>query len=224
MAKGRPGLFLDLDGTLADSLGVMRGIYDRFLAGYDRTGSPEEFSRLNGPSLSDVLAVLKRDHNLAPSAADLLRTYKVYLREAYDHVHPNKGARELVQAAVDRGWTVCVVSSNVRDTIASWIESVGLADRISVIATVDTVARGKPAPDLYIQALHDSGCDAAVSYAVEDTPAGACSAVGAGLSTFALVAEDAPGLEWPDGVRTIECLDQLVPLLRKANSRGTAHV
>ena len=76
MTKGRPGLFLDLDGTLADSLGVMREIYERFLAEFGRAGSPEEFDRLNGPSLSDVLEILKRDHYLTPSADELCESIK----------------------------------------------------------------------------------------------------------------------------------------------------
>lgn len=216
-SNARSGLFLDLDGTLADSLGVMRQIYYEFLAGFDRAGSQEEFDRLNGPSLSDVLAILKRDHKLAPSAEDLLDTYKSYLENAYSGVEPNEGAHELVRAAVDEGWTVGVVSSNVGSTVSSWLSKVGLFDSISVVATGDTVARGKPAPDLYLKALRDSGCDAATSYAIEDTFTGVSSAVAAGLSTFALVAEGARVMEWPAGVRTITALEQLLPLSQWAD-------
>ncbi len=222
--KSRPGLFLDLDGTLADSLGVMREIYERFLAEFGRAGSPEEFDRLNGPSLSDVLAILKRDHNLAPPAHELLDIYKAHLREAYAHVSPNKGARELIGAAVNEGWVVSVVSSNVGDTVAAWLEAVGLADSITVIATGDTVARGKPAPDLYIKALRESGCAAEASLAVEDTVTGVRSAVGAGLPTFALVAEGGRKIEWPAGVKTINGLERLIPLVRGVNEGNTAHV
>ncbi len=224
MTKGRPGLFLDLDGTLADSLGVMREIYERFLAEFGRAGSPEEFDRLNGPSLSDVLEILKRDHYLTPSADELLRIYKGLLREAYAHVSPNKGARELIGVAVDEGWVVSVVSSNVGDTVAAWLGAVGLADSIAVIATGDTVAKGKPAPDLYIKALRDSGCTATVSLAVEDTVIGVRSAVGAGLPAFALVSESAHRVDWPEGVKTITGLDQLIPLVRRINGSKAAHV
>ncbi len=222
--KGRPGLFLDLDGTLADSLGVMREIYERFLAEFGYVGSSEEFDRLNGPSLSDVLAILKRDYNLTPPADELLRIYKTNLRQAYAHVSPNKGARELISAAVNEGWAVSVVSSNVGDTVAAWLEAVGLADSIAVIATGDTVARGKPAPDLYIKALHDSGCTAEISLAVEDTVTGVRSAVGAGLPTFALVGEGARTIEWPAGVKTIPRLNDLIPLVRGTSASKASYV
>jgi HAD superfamily hydrolase (TIGR01509 family) len=210
----RPGLLLDLDGTLADSLGVMRKIYGQFLAGFDRPSSQAEFDRLNGPSLLDVVKILKRDHDLGPPVKDLLRIYKSYLNTAYVEVLPNKGARELIDAAVSEGWAVSVVSSNVKDTAVSWLEKVGLRDQISVVATGDTVARGKPAPDLYLKAIQDSGCDVALSYAVEDTLTGVRSAVDAGLTTFALAAGGGQAADWPEEVRTITCLDQLIPLLQ----------
>lgn len=220
----RSGLFLDLDGTLADSLGVMRKIYDQFLSGFDRSSSQEEFDRLNGPSLLDVVKILKRDHDLKPSVEDLLSAYKKNLNVAYSEVLPNKGARELIDAAVEEGWAVSVVSSNVGETVMAWLKKVGLADKITVVATGDTVARGKPAPDLYLKAIKDSGCDASSSYAVEDTLTGVRSAVGASLNTFAIVSEGAPVAEWPAGVRTITCLDQILPLSRLTPSHLTADV
>ena len=137
---------------------------------------------------------------------------------------PNKGARELIGVAVDEGWVVSVVSSNVGDTVAAWLGAVGLADSIAVIATGDTVAKGKPAPDLYIKALRDSGCTATVSLAVEDTVIGVLSAVGAGLPAFALVSESAHRVDWPEGVKTITGLDQLIPLVRRINGSKAAHV
>ena len=218
------GLFLDLDGTLADSLSVMREVYDRFLADFGRTGSTDEFDRINGPSLLDVLAILKRNHGLVLSADKLLYTYKVYLRDAYAHVSPNKGARELIGVAIDEGWAVNVVSSNVSETVVAWLKKVELADSITVVATSDTVSRGKPAPDLYVKALRDSGCAADVSLAVEDTVTGVRSAVGAGLRTFALVRKDSRQIDWPEGVETITGLDQLFLLVRSMGESKASYV
>jgi beta-phosphoglucomutase-like phosphatase (HAD superfamily) len=47
----RSGLFIDLDGTLADSLGVLRRVYFLFLREFDQEGSDAEFDRLNGPKI-----------------------------------------------------------------------------------------------------------------------------------------------------------------------------
>jgi phosphoglycolate phosphatase-like HAD superfamily hydrolase len=63
----RRGLFLDLDGTLADSLGVLRRSYFRFLREFNQEGSDAEFDRLNGPKLSEIIGTLQREYHLPRS-------------------------------------------------------------------------------------------------------------------------------------------------------------
>jgi phosphoglycolate phosphatase-like HAD superfamily hydrolase len=47
----RRGLFVDLDGTLADSLGLLRKVYFRFMEKFGRKGSDSEFNQpARGPS------------------------------------------------------------------------------------------------------------------------------------------------------------------------------
>src|SRR5688572_8005467 len=60
-----PALLLDFDGTLADSLGVMRSVYDQFLLSHDKEPSDAEFESLNGPPLFEVVRRLKCTHGLA---------------------------------------------------------------------------------------------------------------------------------------------------------------
>jgi beta-phosphoglucomutase-like phosphatase (HAD superfamily) len=42
------GMFLDMDGTLADSVSVLRRVYFRFLEKSGCVGSDTEFDALNG--------------------------------------------------------------------------------------------------------------------------------------------------------------------------------
>src|SRR5271166_2066937 len=59
----RRGLFLDLDGTLADSLGVLRRVYFCFLREFNQEGSDAEFDRLNGPKLSEIVGALQKKYH-----------------------------------------------------------------------------------------------------------------------------------------------------------------
>ncbi len=211
------GLFLDLDGTLANSLEVMRAVYGKFLKEFDVVGTDEEFARLNGPSLSDVLAILKVEHNLSPSHDELLTRYKAILNSSYEDVEPNIGAYELIGEAVARGWKIGVVTSNVHKTVSGWLSRVKLNNYVHVIATGETVASGKPAPDLYLKALADSGCDARRSLAVEDTATGARSAIGAGLQTYGLAQGDVDSRSWPNGVRFVRSLVELIKVIEQAD-------
>lgn len=76
MNKQSNWIFFDLDGTLADSILAMYQVYSNFLAGFNRTGTKEEFEELNGPSLSEIVSVLKTRHQLAGEKDALVDLYK----------------------------------------------------------------------------------------------------------------------------------------------------
>jgi beta-phosphoglucomutase-like phosphatase (HAD superfamily) len=210
----RRGLFLDLDGTLAQSLDVLKTVYHTFLESQGRAGSAAEFARLNGPSLAEVVAALKRDHNLAGSQDELLARYRAMVGEAYAGVGPTAGALDVVAAAGAAGWKIAVVTSNTTAVATQWLRSVKLIDKITAVVTGEMVAHGKPAPDIYAKAVEICACVSAESYAVEDSPIGAASAVAAGLRTFALIRTEAAALDWPKAASPIDRLDRLIPVLQ----------
>ena len=59
------GLFLDLDGTLADSLTALKNVYYSFLAAFGASGNEVEFQRLNGPPLGEIIERLRIDSQTA---------------------------------------------------------------------------------------------------------------------------------------------------------------
>lgn len=187
----RRGLFLDLDGTIADSLPVMRAVYDRFLAEHGTSGSDAGFAAVNGPPLSDVVGILKRTHGLAGEPAALENVYVEFILDAYDRVEPSPGAGSLIDRARGAGWRIAVVTSSREGMARRWLERTGLATSLDAVVTAECVARGKPDPEPYRTALDRTGCHGAGSVAVEDSPNGAASALGAGLKVFALNADPA---------------------------------
>src|SRR5580704_17524657 len=92
----RRGLFLDLDGTLADSLGVLRCVYFRFLREFNREGSDAEFDRLNGPKLSEIIGALQTKYHLTGEPSILHAFYNRLIDAAYEEVLPQQGSRKLI--------------------------------------------------------------------------------------------------------------------------------
>ena len=183
---GRRGLFLDLDGTLADSLGLLRGAYHGFLARFGAVGSEAEFQSLNGPPLADIVATLRRSHGLVPEVGDLLDLYAGLIARDHAAVPPAPGARAVLERARQKGWVVAVVTSTARDPARRWLERVGLDTLVDELVGGDEVSVGKPDPEPYRLALRRTGCVAARSLAVEDSPQGASSAAAAGLPVWLL--------------------------------------
>jgi HAD superfamily hydrolase (TIGR01509 family) len=193
-------LLLDLDGTLADSLGVMKSIYRRFMEAVGRTPDDAEFDRLNGPPITECIRILKATHGLPQPEAELLARYQALIEEVYGAVPPSPGARELLAAAKTKGWKTGVVTSNGEARTRAWLARAGLADLIDVVVGGDAVARGKPAPDPYLAALARTNCAPTDALAIEDSPQGAASARAAGIPTLALLHNPRHASGWPAGV------------------------
>jgi HAD superfamily hydrolase (TIGR01509 family) len=210
------GLFLDFDGTLADSIGVLKEVYYRFMLDVDRRGSDEEFDELNGPSTSECIAILRKRHRLTQDPSVLSAQLARMMDDAYLEVSPADGALEILAVARTASWRRVIVTSGSGRRVHAWLERYALAAEIDVIVGDEDVARGKPHPDAYLKALARAHCAAATSVAVEDSPSGARAAVAAGLRTFVVNAADRPAQDWPPVAGFAAGLSELIPDLLAA--------
>ena len=210
MADRSKGLFVDLDGTLADSLPVMRLAYAAFLNRFGKVGSDAEFDRLNGPTLAYIVASLAENHGLPLPADELIAVYRDTIRSAYKDVSPHAGAKELLETATGVGLKICVVTSNSGDLAWTWLRHVGLREMVDAVVAGNEVSRGKPHPTPYLLALAKTSCLAEESLAVEDSIMGVRSALAAGIQTFFL--SEAHG-DLPRGAIPISKLRDVTALL-----------
>jgi len=198
------GLLIDLDGTLADSLGVMRTLYFRFLTGLNRSGSDAEFESLNGPPLDEVVERLRTSHGLQGSLPELRRSYLAAVEEAYREVGVMEGGRQLLDRARAAGWPIGVVTSNHETVARTWLERQRL--EVDAVVSAADVENGKPDPEPFVVGLRRLGVAPEVSVAVEDSRAGAEAALAAGLATYVIGSRAAP---WPPGAHWCSDLHQV---------------
>ena len=210
---GPRAILLDLDGTLADSLSVMRLAYRGFLEQFDVEPTDAEFNSLNGPTLSEVVRRLKVTHTLEGDEGALLASYFDVIDRAYDAVLPFPGARNLLQKAREKRCMIGIVTSNSTKRTQAWLDTVGLSNMIDFIVSGDEVKYGKPQPEPYLLAIERTSCPSFDIVAVEDSPQGARSAIEAGLRTFVLTDDVGGEHLWPQGVVPIRSLDWLAERL-----------
>jgi HAD superfamily hydrolase (TIGR01509 family) len=205
-------IFIDLDGTLADSLVAMRVAYQRFLKTFGAQPTDREFAVLNGPPLPEVVRRLKGAHSLAPSDEALLAHYLALVDDAYARSAPTLGAEALLACARDHDCIVGVVTSSSTQRATSWLERVSLLPMVAFVVSGDDVRSGKPDPEPYLLAARLSARPLSATIAVEDSVQGAQSAVTAGLRTYVITAGAEHHL-WPSGVVPLETLEHLNRLL-----------
>lgn len=179
-----PGLLLDFDGTLADSISGLRQAYQSFVTDHGGIPSDAEFETLNGPSLREIVARLALAHTIAAPQTDLLADYRARIQSASGFYQPAYGAEALLQAAQDTGYRIVIVTSGWRQHVRAWLDQNGLLHYFEGIIGAEDVTATKPAPQPYLRALSAFKCNPEGSLAVEDSRNGVTAAVSAGLKTY----------------------------------------
>ncbi|MBO4144592.1 HAD family hydrolase [Kocuria rhizophila] len=176
----------DCDGVLMDTERAWAGVQHRVAEQVGVTIDERTEAGLMGLSARDIAAFIaaRARETAGASAAGEDEIHDRLVGTEADVVgasmDPLPGAVETVRAAA-RHVPVAVASNSTRAILDRKMHAVGLADVLQTWVSAEDVPRGKPAPDIYEEAVRRLGVDAADSLAVEDSPAGATAARAAGL-------------------------------------------
>jgi HAD superfamily hydrolase (TIGR01509 family) len=179
-------IVFDLDGLLLDSeqlwdevreeLARERGGRWSERAQADMMGmSSPEWSRY----MHDVVGLSESPDEIAE---EVVRRMEARYRERLPLI---PGAREAVERLAAR-WPLALASSSNRPLIDLALETGGLAPFFAATVSSEEVARGKPAPDVYLEAVRRLEVDPARAAAIEDSRNGIRSAHAAGLRVVAI--------------------------------------
>jgi HAD superfamily hydrolase (TIGR01509 family) len=147
------------DRAQADMMGMSSVEWSRYM--HDALGlaePPEELNRL----------VVER----------MLERY----REQLPLVH---GAIDAVRRLADR-WPLSLASSSNRPVIDAALELMGVVDLFRTTVSSEEVARGKPAPEVYLETARRLGVAPENAVAIEDSANGIRSAKAAGMRVIAI--------------------------------------
>jgi HAD superfamily hydrolase (TIGR01509 family) len=176
----------DLDGVLVDSEPVWEQVRRQVVAEHGGQWAPDAQRRLMGMSTPEWAAYLSRDLGvgLSPDQVATLVIDRMAARYA-DQVPLMDGAAEAVHRIAAR-WPLGVASSSPPRLIETVLRSAGLRSCFSAAMSTEQVARGKPAPDIYLTVAARLGFPPGDCAAVEDSANGLRSAAAAGLRVIAI--------------------------------------
>ncbi len=176
----------DLDGVLLESEQVWsaakRELTERerghwsHAAERDMLGmSSVEWSRY----MHDELGVQLHPEQISNAVAELLEA-------RYRSSLPLIPGADTAVRRLARRWRLGLASSSNRETIDLVLELTGWRELFSATVSSEEVAHGKPAPDVYLEAVRRLAADAAQCAAVEDSDVGIRAALAAGLIVVAI--------------------------------------
>ena len=176
----------DLDGVLIQTEELWDEVREGLAsAGGGRYGEEEQRAMM-GMSSPEWSRYMHEHVGLPASpdeiAAEVVRQMAARYREQLPLIY---GAVDAVERLAGR-WPLGVASSSNRELIDLVLELSGLDRYFRATVSSEEVERGKPAPDVYLEACRRLGVDATTAAAIEDSHAGIASAKAAGMRVIAI--------------------------------------
>jgi beta-phosphoglucomutase len=174
----------DLDGTLTDSdwlhFEVMRDVFASQGVAIDWAIYA---TRISGGKNADVAAAFL-PHLDADAGARVMDDKEALYRTRVCELTRAPGLTELLAFAQDEGIAMALVTNAPRANAVAALGGLGLSDRFDTMVVSEDVARGKPDPLPYLEALRRLGVAPQRAVAFEDSRPGVRSASGAGVTTI----------------------------------------
>ncbi len=185
-------VIFDLDGVLLDSEAVWNAA--RRTVALEHGGEwPADAQRtMMGMSSTEWSAYMHDELGVRLTASQISDAVVARLAALYHEQLPLiDGARETVISFANQ-WPLGMASSANRTIIDLVLRLAGLEACFEITVSSEEVARGKPAPDVYLEAARRIGVPPGACVAIEDSSNGIRSAAAAGMTVVAVPNRDFP--------------------------------
>ncbi|WP_246157960.1 HAD family hydrolase [Catellatospora sichuanensis] len=206
----------DCDGVLVDSEIINNAVFAEMVT---RAGLPttleQSIERYMGRATAECVADVERELG-RPVGFDLPAAYeREVMARQQDELVAVDGVRELLDLLRAASVPVCVASSGTPQEIAFRLRVTGLGGYFGAHCySASMVARGKPAPDLFLLAADRIGVDPADCALIEDSPFGVRGGRAAGMTVLGYAALASAGTLAAAGAEhVVTAMAQVPPLL-----------
>lgn len=176
----------DLDGVLLDSEQRWNDAKAALVGESGGRWREEAPTVMMGMSSPEWAAYLRDELGVPMDADAISRDVVRRMQEGYRRELPLlPGAGEAVRSLARR-WPLGLASSSNREIIDRVLELAGFAGSFRVTVSSEEVARGKPAPDVYLEAARRLDVAPARCVAIEDSSNGLRAADAAGMLVIAV--------------------------------------
>jgi HAD superfamily hydrolase (TIGR01509 family) len=214
MTQNVGAIVFDMDGLMLDTEPLYKAAWQRACLelGYDFDDTA--YAKVIGrPNHDGELELVRTFGSRFPLDAFRSRWPVLWQTEADTAgIATKPGLLELLTFVEQQGLPVAIATSTEAAYTAFSLRKAGLDGRFPVIVTGDQVQRGKPAPDIYLEAARRLDRDAAECVALEDSEAGILAASGAGM-----IALMVPDLTQPSAT-AMQAAFRVLPSLAEARA------
>jgi HAD superfamily hydrolase (TIGR01509 family) len=179
-------VIFDLDGVLLDSEQRWNEVKEALVREAGGTWRDEAPTVMMGMSSPEWSAYLRDALGVPLDTEAINREVIRRMEDSYARELPLLPGAEQAVRALAAHWPLGLASSSNREIIDRFRELSGFGDAFAITVSSEEVARGKPAPDVYLETARRLGVDPARCVAVEDSSNGLRAAAAAGMPVIAV--------------------------------------
>ena len=180
-------VIFDLDGSMVDSMWMWRTIDIEYLGRFGIELPENLQSCIEGMSFSETAVYFKKRFGLPDDLDTIKADWNRMAWDKYAYEVPVKdGVIELLQYCMEHGIKAGIATSNSRELVDNVIKVHGLDAYFDCIMTGCDVAKGKPAPDIYLAVARALGVAPENCLVFEDIIPGIQAGKAAGMQVCAV--------------------------------------
>jgi len=195
-----------MDGVLLDSEAAWDAVREAYTRDSGGTWSESAQRDMMGMSSTEWSRYMHDELGIPADPGQIAADVAERMIASYEERLPLiDGAVEAVERTAERYGALGLASSANRPLIDLALRESGLDRLFKATVSSEEVERGKPAPDVYLEAARRLGVDPAETMAVEDSDSGILSAHNAGMCVVAI-----PNKAFPPGEEALAVADRVL--------------
>ena len=141
----------DMDGTLVDSMGYWRRLWEEYLSAKGVDPVPEDIGqRIKALNMTESAQLFIKEFSIDGTPQSVAREMNDLMGEHYkNHISLKPGVRDYLEGLKKRGVRMCVATATAEYLVRSSLEHYGIADYFDFVISCEETGLGKHRPDIY---------------------------------------------------------------------------
>lgn len=187
MLKDIDAVIFDVDGTMADSMWMWKQIDIEYLGRFGIELPPDLQKNIEGMSFRETAHYFKEHFNISDSVEKMMSDWNAMAANKYRYEIPLKeGVLTFFDECRRRGVYLGIVTSNSAELLGYLLKAHNLENYFDVIITGSDGLKGKPAPDMYLEAAKRLAVSPKKCLVFEDIIPGILAGKSAGMKVCAI--------------------------------------
>lgn len=207
-------VIFDMDGVLVNSEPVHVAIEKEIFEDLGISFGDEEIHQFIGTTNTEMWGMIKAMKNLEQSSSELAKLSidrKTDMMKTMD-MEPIEGIRQLVDHLKTEGYKLAVASSSPMVHIELILQKFGMRHLFHAVASGEEVPKGKPAPDVFLEAARQLEVPVEYCTVIEDSSHGITAAKAAGMSCIGYDNVHSEGQSYDHADAVVQHIDEIIAL------------